>query len=506
MKRKKSIIAGILFTSIFSSAIADIHTNPTKAVDLIAEAPMDSDGIYSQSYPWAMALGSKNVWIGTGANVLCGGANPGRKISFNTFMPSRDTSVIRCERKNPEWIPLDAPMNWRPPALWTIDRQTHQPRQISVDTSTLLGFRSAGVIGNTVLMISEGISGSADFGKLIVVMLDDQNGNLVRLIRLGPGGENGFSMPRNGVTFGDRYYFPYQNKAEGMVMRVASVDVQGHFQSIGAFPGRGGIVTKYKDRLVFGAWGDKKTVARIYVSSSYPFSAWKPFFSFDQYDPDEGASMTYDTGAITEHNGWLYFGTINGPMLAIPNEIKSMGPIPNPVNAMGGERSVAVFRAKDIETDHSVIENLYGRKAYPAHVSPMPSSWPLRPGLWLVKKTSMPPKCGPAGFGNPNNRYIWSMASLGDRVYVGTMDMTSTLFASAVNLVENTINTRIAGGDLYALDGDSGCDEPITKNGFGNPFVYGFRNLLASPEGLYIGGANPFNKTGGWHLYLMSTN
>lgn len=464
---------------------------------------MDSDGIYSQSYPWAMALGPKNVWIGTGANVLCGDANPGRKVSVNAFLPSRESSVMRCERKNPSWIPAGAPMNWREPALWAIDRQTRQSRKISIDTSTLLGFRSSGVIGDTVLMISEGVSGSADFGKIIVLMLDDQSGTPVRSIRLGPGGENGFSMPRNGVTFGNRYYFPYQNKADGMVMHVASIDTQGNFQSIGAFPGRGGIVTKYKDRLVFGSWSDRKTPSAIYISSPYPFSAWKPFFSFDQYDPDEGAALTYDTGAMVEHNGWLYFGTINGPLLAIPNEIKAMGPIPNPINIMGGERSVAVFRAKDIETDHPLIENLYGRKAYPAHVSPIPASFPLRPGLWVIKKTGMAPKCGPAGFGNANNRYIWSMASLDDRVYIGTMDMTTTLLSDPIGSIQSIgITPRIAGADLYALD-DTGCGKAITTNGFGDPFVYGFRNLLASPEGLYIGGSNPFNKTGGWHLYLM---
>jgi hypothetical protein len=67
------IIAVLLSMMLLSSAMAmDRVNHPTKAVHLIAEAPMDSDGIYSQSYPWAMALGSKNVWIGTGANWLLG--------------------------------------------------------------------------------------------------------------------------------------------------------------------------------------------------------------------------------------------------------------------------------------------------------------------------------------------------------------------------------------------------------------------------------------------------
>jgi hypothetical protein len=497
MKKKLKCFAKAGIMALWVSSAWSYEIEP------LLTAPKDSDGIYSQSYPWAMALGPKNVWIGTGANVLCGGANPGRKVSLNAFMPSRETSVIRCDKTS--MIP-GAPYDWRPPALWTIDRQTHQSRKISVDTSTLLGFRSAGVIGHTALMISEGVTGSADFGKIVVMMFDDQNGHLIRSVRLGPGGQTGFSMPRNGATFGNRYYFPYQNKADGLVMHVASVDEKGNFQSVGSFPARGGVVTTYKDRLVFGAWGDRKTIARIYVSSPYPFSTWKPFFSFDQYEPDVGAALTYDTGAMQEHHGWLYFGTINGPLLAMGNEIKSMGPIPNPVNAIGGERSVAVFRARDIETDQPVIENLYGRKAYPAHVSPVPSSLPLRPGLWVVKKTGMAPKCGPAGFGNPDNRYIWSMASMGDRVYVGTMDMTTTLLSSAIDLVEKIGSTRVAGGDLYALRGDDGCDEAITRNGFGDPFVYGFRNLLASPEGLYIGGANPFNKKGGFVVWLLKDN
>jgi hypothetical protein len=34
--------------------------------------------------------------------------------------------------------------------------------------------------------------------------------------------------------------------------------------------------------------------------------------------------------------------------------------------------------------------------------------------------------------------------------------------------------------------------QPITRNGFNNPYNYGVRTLLSTPHGLFVGTANPF--------------
>ena len=47
------------------------------------------------------------------------------------------------------------------------------------------------------------------------------------------------------------------------------------------------------------------------------------------------------------------------------------------------------------------------------------------------------------------------------------------------------------GGDLYVTkDGDFRADG--TKTGFGHQFDYGFRNIVATPSGLFFGMSNPF--------------
>jgi hypothetical protein len=50
---------------------------------------------------------------------------------------------------------------------------------------------------------------------------------------------------------------------------------------------------------------------------------------------------------------------------------------------------------------------------------------------------------------------------------------------------------RSAGFDLWRTrDGDYW--EPVTLDGFGNPFNYGARTLVSSDHGLFLGTANPF--------------
>jgi hypothetical protein len=51
---------------------------------------------------------------------------------------------------------------------------------------------------------------------------------------------------------------------------------------------------------------------------------------------------------------------------------------------------------------------------------------------------------------------------------------------------------HLAGGfDLWRSSNGIGW-QPITRNGFDNPYNYGVRTLLSTPHGLFVGTANPF--------------
>jgi ubiquinone/menaquinone biosynthesis C-methylase UbiE len=107
------------------------------------------------------------------------------------------------------------------------------------------------------------------------------------------------------------------------------------------------------------------------------------------------------------------------------------------------------------------------------------------------------------GFGNPFAGYIWSMAHFEGCLYLGTYD--SSVFLSFVELEKlppkkreqlrsigvDRIVDRWGGFDLWSSS-DGVRWTRITCNGFGNSYNYGLRTMLGTPDGLFLGVANPF--------------
>ncbi len=107
------------------------------------------------------------------------------------------------------------------------------------------------------------------------------------------------------------------------------------------------------------------------------------------------------------------------------------------------------------------------------------------------------------GFNNPFNGYFWRMVVHDDWLYVGTLDWTTMMqFADSENWPQrfrrqiqhmdlSRVLSHQAGADLYrSIDGENWL--PVTNDGFGNLFNYGIRTLISSPQGLFVGCANPF--------------
>jgi hypothetical protein len=108
----------------------------------------------------------------------------------------------------------------------------------------------------------------------------------------------------------------------------------------------------------------------------------------------------------------------------------------------------------------------------------------------------------PAGFGEFCNGYIWRMAVHDGCLYAGTFNWTIFLRyldrrrwpAIAGQLASRDLETIIderGGFELWrTTDGERWS--AVTRRGFGNPYNYGARTLVSTPEGLFVGAANPF--------------
>ena len=134
------------------------------------------------------------------------------------------------------------------------------------------------------------------------------------------------------------------------------------------------------------------------------------------------------------------------------------------------------------------------------------------------------------GFDNPFAGYMWRMAVHDGWLYTSTFDWTVFLASAGrpSRLAKRMIDVfgaerliRMGGGfDLWRTrDGRNWV--PVTKYGFGNQYNYGGRTLVSTPEGLFVGTANPFgpevavraatgslyapNERGGAEVWLGST-
>lgn len=107
------------------------------------------------------------------------------------------------------------------------------------------------------------------------------------------------------------------------------------------------------------------------------------------------------------------------------------------------------------------------------------------------------------GFDNFFNGYFWRMCEHQGWLYLSTFEWSALLgyanrdkwpeaFTGIVNHVDpQFILERQSGFDLYrSFDGENWI--PVTTSGMGNPYNIGLRTLISSPDGLYIGTANPF--------------
>lgn len=103
------------------------------------------------------------------------------------------------------------------------------------------------------------------------------------------------------------------------------------------------------------------------------------------------------------------------------------------------------------------------------------------------------------GFDHAPNIHVWRMVTYAGRLYVGTQDQS----AQWIHLpLLDRLLTPTAGFDLYASE--NGVDfTTVTRDGFGDPFATGVRVFADTPEGLVVGGANPYH---GLELWLGAAN
>jgi hypothetical protein len=107
-----------------------------------------------------------------------------------------------------------------------------------------------------------------------------------------------------------------------------------------------------------------------------------------------------------------------------------------------------------------------------------------------------------AGFDNLFNAYVWRMTVHDGWLYAATYNWSVLLPYLPLDRAPPKLRARLRDLTSRTAGSDGGFElwrspdgirwAPVTRNGFGNPYNFGARSLASTPDGLFVGTANPF--------------
>ena len=453
--------------------------------DAVTEAALQGFGDRQNSQAWAMGWFKGRLYLGTGRSTFCV-----QQAVLEIYIPELnpyppDDPDFDCTPE-PADLPLQAEIwRWTPdpgdptaPGTWdrvyqavndVLIQGTDPPKYTSRDT----GYRGMTVFreadGTEALYVS-GVSSRAErgFGFLGPVpppqILRSVDGETFRPIPQDPGtflGDTSVTGFRSLLTYKDRLYV------------LASVGQLGH-----------GVI----------------------FTAKHPERGNNAFWQISPFDPATGMDMTFFEIAV--YNGYLWAGTgVQPARHDIPFSLmKTSGPRPGrgrrnrrvphefttviPSGAFKKRSpSAAVISLKEFKgrlyvgTDREVLR-----------VNP-DDSWDLVAGT--ARETPEGRKLEPlsgfdVGFDNFFNVHMWRMGVHDGCLYIGTHDQ-STKWRNNPLLGTEGIKRRM-GADIFST-----CDgwhyAMVTRDGMGDFFNTGWRNMESTPYGFFMGSANHFYGT-----------
>jgi hypothetical protein len=403
-----------------------------------------------------------------------------------------------------------------------------------------LGLRSAGAIGNLVILAGPTLTGMGGPSQTAGINLFAFRADTGQF--LGSKQLLQFNDIRKWVIAGSRIYTGVLNNRQystysGSVLQwEGTVSNPFKYKIVGSLDGEGVELAYHNGRIFVTTWPDFSTYPVIRPAGLFmgpklttcglpeSTSIWQKVWSASDFEPDPVTAMMYNGGALASFGGYVYWGTMMAPLTAGLAHVQAYNITDaNQIIAavIGAHRPCCIFRGKDFGTANQQLEVLYGLPLFPVYENVSTDSQ-VPQFKWVLKKGPMgTPRQGLAGFGNLFNAYAWTMAVYDNKLFVGTFDWgfvgEEFIRMLAEPYVQYLPDFKILepfyGADLWCFSSTSNPAKPVSLNGAGNYSNYGIRTMVSAKEGLYLGTANPMNlltdKTddlpeGGWELRRLS--
>ncbi len=489
----------------------------------------------NQDYLWGMATDGRFLWFGTGGNAA---ALAGAQTSLGGDPPDPVEEVSDSGVPYRAWeyglsqypgVPLELRSylgDFRPPQIFQYDAR----RDLLVDRTPndpklglVAGLRSAGVSDGVALL-----AGPSLYQIGIYLFAFDVNTGRY----LGSAYIPQYSNIRRWIVARGQLYTAVANTNQDRVRGSVLKWVGNHanpfqFSVVGHLDNEGSYLAYHDDRLFVGTWPSysafnvirdgeiaPRPVCGVWMSPklsllrglwSFQAEQWQKVWDPSFYEPEPTLQLAYSMGAMESYGGALYFGTLHFPgqgafafqeFYGFPAE-----------RSRFVERRPIIVRAKGYgSAAEPTVELLYGDAVLPTF---QPDG--MGGGTWMDAPNAhgSPGLYGGAGFGNRDNRYIWSSTVHAGKLYLGTFDV------SGISDIDDVIDgaaTSGVGADLWAFPAHGEPAMAVSLEGCGNPANHGVRNMVTTPFGLYLGTANSANlltdpnddlPDGGWELLRL---
>lgn len=516
--------------------------------------PMNPDGSCpsgrpkaNQAYVWGLTqagigvagFGGDEVWFGTIANPLCGGAagvfEPTPVLNISWVCEYGESMLARRPV-----APLPAVAgDWRLPRAYSYnvaarrltDRTPNDP-----NFKTLTGLRSAGSLGQVVFLAGPTFQNDVTFAAW-----DAASGSFKGSCRATALNNIRQWVTANGVL----YAAAGRDTGDGVILRwrgslaqpfngAASPSEYCGFEVVGVLPAFPAYVTVYDNkRIVASVWTENRGQpdlaaaaaggpysTGIYIGPPFGFDGqynaqdatlnWTKIWGPNQYETDPVVAASIGGGAITFWKGWLWFGTVHNNSATTQAHASCTysfcyGPPQNTDEQVdllfNSSRAVSLWRARLVQGAPAEVQLLYGETELPALV-PGTKTWEMKPTGWT-------PRFGGAGFGNPFITYAWAASPGTDDLLWGVYDYRYTFDVRLGLITTSPPDPRKGyGADLWRFTDPEQAALPETVDGLDDFTNYGVRNMLrlAGSDQVILGTASGFNleAAAGWELQLLT--
>jgi hypothetical protein len=502
----------------------------------------------NEAYVWGLTKADSGLWFGTCANVhalvlggYLGNTNP---VQTASYVAEFGYSFYAQALGLPPQVG-----DWRPPKIYAYDLETgtlanklpFMPPSAHLLLQRCTGIRSAGT-GRPSTAPDQPVAllaGPSLLGGINMFAFDHNSGAFIAATNLLAYSNIRKWREHEGVL----YTTVANTLGGGSVLRwnsdPAAPGYPFAFETVGILNAPGAELAVHEGRLFVSTWPGNEAstldqLAGLWMSPVIPENGltvahaglWQKAWQVDEYEPDPVVAATYGGGALASFDGWLYWGTMHVPLLALGAHSAVYGE-PQGDDLVwaffGTYRPISIFRGKDFGSPEKDVQLVYGLDELPVY-NPTWNSWDLTDNNMGGAHGRM----GIAGFGNFFNNYTWTMEVFDNELYIGTMDWSYLAQEGLDSPLLGDLNpdffTQILlnsfldmahhpGADLHRIPAGGGNGAPVRRDGMNNYSTYGIRTMALDEDNLYLGMANPMNlmtdpdddkPEGGWELLRLS--